>query len=1344
MMLRRTLVSAVAVAVVLALAPTALAAGWSSAGSMSNARYRQTATLLSNGEVLVAGGIGSSGAALASAELYQPSTGTWSATGSMITPRQGQTATVLPNGKVLVAGGVNAGGTAVATAELYDPSTGTWSSTGAMSSARYYATATLLGNGKVLVAGGFISSGIYLKSAELYDPSTGSWSSTGSMATGRDHFTATLLPSGKVLVAGGNITDCCNTAAAELYDPSTGAWSTAGSMSSARANQTATLLGNGKVLVAGGFDNGPIVSSVDVYDPSSGTWSPTGSMTAARANQTATLLPSGEVLVAGGSNSSGVIATSELYDPSTGTWSAAGSMSNARTLDTATLLSDGNVLVTGGSSTSGVTKTADLYGILSPSLSMTAPGTGIAGSPISPSSLSAALAGGNSPTGSITFTVFGPAADPPTSCTSGGTTVGTATLSGNGSYRPVTGFKPSTAGNYWWYASYGGDGNNYSATSACGSLMAETRVAPPAPPTLTVAHQADGQNGWNVSSPVAEVVSASDSVSGLAGAPSCTVDGNPASLSGGNGAWSLVLSGDGRHQVSCSVSNNAGAKASASDSVAVDTTPPSLSVSNQPTGSHGWNTSSPVTEMVIASDPSSGVAGAPVCTLDGNPVTLSGGHGDWTFEVPGDGQHPVSCNASDAAGNQSTASDLVKIDATGPVLTAVHQSDGQNGWNVGSSVQEVVTASDSGSGLAGAPTCTEGGLPVTLTGGDGSWSFQASGDGTYAIDCQVSDSAGNRSTAPDAVEIDSTAPSVSVSNQPTGSDGWNTSSPVTETVAASDSGSGLAGAPVCTLDGNPVTLTGGDGSWTFQVAGDGQHSASCQASDEAGNGGTGSDTAKVDTTSPALTVSHSADGQTGWNVKPVTETVAASDSGSGLAGAPSCTVDNDPATLSGGNGSWSFQVSGDGTHAIACQVTDAAGSQSKASDSVKLDATAPSLSVTHSADGQNGWNVNEPVTETVAASDSGSGLAGQPSCTDKDGNPVALTVGSSDGSWTFPVSGDGQHSFSCSAADNAGNQASGKDTVQIDTSAPSTSASGVPAGWVNNDVTVTLNATDPNPGSGVAGTYYTVDGGSQQSGGSVSVPAPAGHSDDGTHTVAYWSVDSAGNAESQNSATVKIDTIAPAISFGGGYANGGFAAAGTPAQVSIGDPSDPHGNPGSGVDNAKTTYTLDGNPYTAGSPITAVGPHTLVVSACDHAGNCSRATTKFTVFAYANGGNFVVGDQTVGSLDKATGLQVTFWGAQWAKSNQLSGGSAPASFKGFEDSQPKAACGQSWTTDPGNSSSPPSSVPGYIAVIVSSTIGKSGSTISGDTQHVVIVKTNAGYGANPGQAGTGTIVGSLC
>jgi hypothetical protein len=134
-------------------------------------------------------------------------------------------------------------------------------------------------------------------------------------------------------------------------------------------------------------------------------------------------------------------------------------------------------------------------------------------------------------------------------------------------------------------------------------------------------------------------------------------------------------------------------------------------------------------------------------------------------------------------------------------------------------------------------------------------------------------------------------------------------------------------------------------------------------------------------------------------------------------------------------------------------------------------------------------------------------------------------------------------------------------------------------------------------------------------------------------------------------------------------------------------------------------------------------------------------TLNFTVIVptpLAGGGTFVIGTQ-----NSAPGSTVTFWGSQWAKSN--GGGSNASSFKGFATTSANGpTCGQAWTSRPGNSSNPPATVPQYMAVVVTSSVNKAGSTLSGGTTKVVLVRTNPGYDSNPGHPGTGTVVAVLC
>jgi N-acetylneuraminic acid mutarotase len=317
---------------------------WAPTGSMTTARQHFTATLLPDGDVLVAGGENGFETYLASAELYDPTTGTFTPTGSLHQARAYATATLLPDGEVLVAGGLGTGPVALSSAELYDPMTGTWTLTGAMNQASYNLSSVLLPNGNVLLEGFVTGIG-----AELYDPTTGTWTNTGPLGTPGYFDTATLLTNGDVLAAGGDST------AADLYDPATNDWAPTGPMAATQEGPTATLLPTGQVLVVGGeAPNDEPMATSELYDPTKGTWTLTlEPMTVARFGQTATLLTDGEVLVTGGCitecDSRNVTATTEVYDPSGGYWFNGEPMVQARYAHTSTLLASGNVLVAGGS-----------------------------------------------------------------------------------------------------------------------------------------------------------------------------------------------------------------------------------------------------------------------------------------------------------------------------------------------------------------------------------------------------------------------------------------------------------------------------------------------------------------------------------------------------------------------------------------------------------------------------------------------------------------------------------------------------------------------------------------------------------------------------------------------------------------------------------------------------------------------------------------------------------------------------------------------------------------------------------------------------------------------------------
>ena len=308
-------------------------------GNLTTNRLFPRATLLSNGKVLITG----YGFQVSGAELYDPSTGTFTATGNTGTWAI-QSATLLADGRVLIAGGYGAGG-ASSRAELYDPETGTFTTTGEMTTARVGHSATLLTNGKVLFFGGEAARPPFSAdiTAELYDPATGVFTPTGTyIGAGPGGAFATLLSDGKVLVVG------AYSGLAGLYDPGSGTFSPTGSPTGWHGS--AILLTNGKVLFTGGLEGEDI--HAELYDPVTGVFTPTGNMTTPRADHSATLLADGTVLLAGsqrgGSDGGRAFASAELYDPVTGTFSATGDMITPRFGQAAPLLPDGTVLIAGG------------------------------------------------------------------------------------------------------------------------------------------------------------------------------------------------------------------------------------------------------------------------------------------------------------------------------------------------------------------------------------------------------------------------------------------------------------------------------------------------------------------------------------------------------------------------------------------------------------------------------------------------------------------------------------------------------------------------------------------------------------------------------------------------------------------------------------------------------------------------------------------------------------------------------------------------------------------------------------------------------------------------------------
>ncbi|WP_064513226.1 BapA/Bap/LapF family large adhesin, partial [Buttiauxella gaviniae] len=810
---------------------------------------------------------------------------------------------------------------------------------------------------------------------------------------------------------------------------------------------------------------------------------------------------------------------------------------------------------------------------------------------------------------------------------------------------------------------------------------------------------------------------------------------------GTGGTWTFTPTtdlGQGLHPITVTSTDAAGnvSAPSAGFSVNVDTlaTAPVISSVTDNVG-----TPAPVISGVPTNDNTPTFTGTAeanstiTISENGNVIgtALVDGTGNWNF-TPNpaltDGSHNLTIITTDTAGNVSPATTFnAVIDTTAPIVPAITLvvDDQTQVGNVtltsGQSTKDTLPTLSGTSEANAVITLKDGNtiIGTTTANGNGEWSLDpttALGQGSHNLTVTATDAAGNVSNPSGifSVVVDSVAPTapliVTVTDNTAPNIGPITSGQPTNETRPAITGSGEVGSTIKIYDGsNPTPLgsatVGSGGTWSFTpptALSSGSHNLTVTATDAAGNVSAPSAifNVVVDLAAPGTPVITNIADDVGTEKGDLTSGQSTDDtlpliSGTAENGASVKIYDNGTligtVNASATDGTWSFTPGAlltNGNHAFTVTATDSAGNVSSPSNTFNIivDTAAPTAPIVIQAFDDVG-----PVTGALVNGQSTndnqpllSGTAEANSIVSIFDNGVFLdtVTASATGTWSYtpPVRNDGQHIFTATSTDAAGNvgAVSGSFTLTIDTSTPVTPAlstvyDDVAGGVFNANLTngqVTNDARPAISGTGEVGTTITIlDGGTPI--GTVTVPAggswtftPTTPLPTGLHTITLTATDAAGNVSGPTAGfAITVDTTAPTTpvissivdDVAGGVANNALGS----GQVTNDNRPTLNGTAEAGstvtiYDNGAlyTTVIADGSgnwTYTSPTAVLAEGSHTFTVTATDVAGNISTTSLPSVIVVditppaaptgmTVNGtGTIVTGNAEAGSLVTITG-----------------------------------------------------------------------------------------------------------
>ena len=686
-----------------------------------------------------------------------------------------------------------------------------------------------------------------------------------------------------------------------------------------------------------------------------------------------------------------------------------------------------------------------------------------------------------------------------------------------GDKQGVLSAKEVTDDNTPTFSGTGQPGATIQVKDGSGSTIASTMVAKDGTWTVTLPTQADGEHTWSVvqidgskttsAGSITVTVSTADTSVTLAAtagdnvinaseqAAGFTLSGTSKNLAqgtaltvtlngktytaevGANGAWSVKVPaadaqalGDGTWTVNVSGKDAAGNTVSGSQTIGVDTASPVISVDTiaQDNIINAAEHNQPLT---LTGKTNAEAGQIVTVTLNGkNHTATVGSDGSWSVTLPAsevqtlaNGEHTLTVNVSDKAGNGSSITADFTVDTAAPVVT-INTVAGDDILNTSEQGQaQIISGQANGAAEGDVVTVTVGGKTFTgVVQADGSWSvgvpasvIGALGEGSHSISVAVTDAAGNTGSATHGITLSGNPPEFTL--DPISQDNVLNAQEAMQPLSLSGTSNLPNGSAVTvTLNNVNYQATVENGRWSVQVPvsdvldlANTLYTVSVSGTDSVGNSGSAEANLLVDTVLPQVIVNTFAGDNLVNNAEAaVDQTLSGRVTGAAAGDTVSVTVGGKSYTATVGSDlKWSvtipsadLQAFGDGDLTFSASVTNAHGNTGTGERDININAELPGLRV-NTISGDDVINAIEQQQD-LAVTGSSTHLAEGTQITVTINNVEYVTTVNASGSWQIGVPAAdlqawtaGGMTVSVSAEDAWGNTVAAEHPIELDLNA---------------------------------------------------------------------------------------------------------------------------------------------------------------------------------------------------------------------------------------------------------------------------------------------------------------------